>query len=143
MKGKRTGKVKLSLQEENKVVALCKQGVLRNEIMREIGLDPHFDFDRLVFYDAFNKHRDEIDKYQEQQTAKNAEEAKFIYAIRMSGMVTGQPGFASQCVQCGECLEKCPQELNIPDLLENVVDDLEDGDLEKRVAMGKKYLGLE
>jgi hypothetical protein len=29
------------------------------------------------------------------------------------------------CVKCGECLEKCPQHLPIPDLLEEVKEDME------------------
>jgi predicted aldo/keto reductase-like oxidoreductase len=73
----------------------------------------------------------------------NAQEGKFMYAIRMSGMITGTPGYASQCVQCGECLEKCPQEIEIPDLLEKVAEEMEDADLENRVAMGKKMLAIE
>jgi predicted aldo/keto reductase-like oxidoreductase len=72
----------------------------------------------------------------------NEEEAKFMYAIRMSGMISGTSGYASQCVQCGECLEKCPQNIEIPDLLEMVAEELEDADLGKRVAMGKKMLNM-
>jgi predicted aldo/keto reductase-like oxidoreductase len=73
----------------------------------------------------------------------NAPEGKFMYAIRMSGILSGTPGYASQCVQCGECLEKCPQLIEIPDLLEKVAEELEDADLEKRVAMGKKMLNID
>jgi predicted aldo/keto reductase-like oxidoreductase len=73
----------------------------------------------------------------------NEPEGKFMYAIRMSGMISGTPGYASQCVQCGECLEKCPQQIEIPDCLEKVAQEMEDGDLEKRVAMGKKMLNID
>jgi uncharacterized protein len=72
----------------------------------------------------------------------NTQEGKFMYAIRMSGMISGTTGWASQCVQCGECLEKCPQQIEIPDMLEKVAEELEDADLEKRVAMGKKMLNI-
>jgi len=41
-------------------------------------------------------------------------------------------------VQCGKCLEKCPQHLEIPKLLESVVDELEGPDLEMRVAKAKE-----
>jgi predicted aldo/keto reductase-like oxidoreductase len=73
----------------------------------------------------------------------NEEEAKFLYAIRLSGMISGTSGYASQCIQCGECLEKCPQYIEIPDFLEMVAEELEDADLEKRVAMGKKMLNMD
>ncbi len=72
-----------------------------------------------------------------------AEEAKFIYAIRLSGIIGGIAGFASQCVRCEECLEKCPQGIQIPDLLENVAAEMEDSEVEKRVAIGKKMLNID
>lgn len=63
----------------------------------------------------------------------NLDEAKFMYALRLSGTITGgKPGYASQCVQCGQCLEKCPQHLDIPSLLESVAKELEGPDLETR-----------
>jgi uncharacterized protein len=69
----------------------------------------------------------------------NADEAKFFYAAQLSGVLSlGEPAYASQCVQCGECLEKCPQHLEIPALLESVVEELEGPDLEDRVAMTKQ-----
>jgi hypothetical protein len=37
-------------------------------------------------------------------------------------MVLGEAEKASNCVQCGQCLEKCPQQILIPDELEHVVD---------------------
>lgn len=73
----------------------------------------------------------------------NTEEAKFLYAIIISGIVSGTSGYASQCVQCGECLEKCPQRIEIPDCLEMVAKELEDADMEKRIAMGKKMLNMD
>ena len=36
-------------------------------------------------------------------------------------------GAANLCVQCGECLEKCPQKIEIPDELEKVVEIFENG----------------
>lgn len=73
----------------------------------------------------------------------NPEEAKFSYAFSVSGMLGGTPAFASQCVQCGECLEKCPQQIEIPDMLELVADEMEDANLEKRIAVAKKMLKME
>jgi uncharacterized protein len=37
-------------------------------------------------------------------------------------MVLGEAEKASNCVQCGQCLEKCPQQIPIPDELEHVAD---------------------
>ena len=65
----------------------------------------------------------------------HVDEAKFMYAARLSGTITGgKPGYASQCVRCGQCLEKCPQHLDIPSLLESVAAELEGPDLEAREA---------
>ena len=73
----------------------------------------------------------------------NADEAKFMYAVGLSGALSGgEPGFASLCVQCGQCLEKCPQNLDIPAILESVAEELEGPDLEKRVAMAKQMFKL-
>ena len=63
--------------------------------------------------------------------------------MRAGGLLTGKPGYASQCVQCGECLEKCPQEIEIPDFLEKVAEEMEDANLEERVAMGRKMLNID
>ncbi|AKB31038.1 Aldo/keto reductase [Methanosarcina siciliae HI350] len=69
----------------------------------------------------------------------NADETKFLYAAQLSGAISvGETGFASQCVQCGQCLEKCPQHIEIPKMLESVVEELEGSDLEERVAMARQ-----
>lgn len=76
---------------------------------------------------------------------KNTQEAKFMYAVRCSGIISGGPesGFASNCVQCGECLEKCPQGIDIPDVLVDAVKDLEDDQVDERIATAKKMLNIE
>jgi predicted aldo/keto reductase-like oxidoreductase len=48
----------------------------------------------------------------------NPEEAKFLYAAQLSGVLFSGTEFASECVQCGKCLEKCPSHLDIPVLLD-------------------------
>jgi predicted aldo/keto reductase-like oxidoreductase len=70
----------------------------------------------------------------------NENGAKFRYAVSMSGVFTNtEPGgFASQCIECGQCTEKCPQSLKIPDLLKAVAEELEGPDLEQRMAMAKQ-----
>lgn len=66
----------------------------------------------------------------------NPEGEKFLYAARLGGAVgLGEPEFASLCIQCGQCMEKCPQHIDIPGILESVVKELEGSDLKKRVEM--------
>jgi predicted aldo/keto reductase-like oxidoreductase len=73
----------------------------------------------------------------------NLEEARFLYAVRTSGILsTGEPGFASQCVGCGECLDKCPQSIPIPEILETVARTFEDEGLTGRVAAARRMLGI-
>jgi len=72
----------------------------------------------------------------------NEIEAKFSYALSMGGAFSGIPSFASQCVRCEDCIEKCPQHIEIPDILEMVAEEFEDADLEKRIAIGKKMLNM-
>ncbi len=72
------------------------------------------------------------------------EGAKLSYALGMSGaLIAGEPGFASQCVECGECVEKCPQQLQIPDLLASIVDELEGPDLQERIVKAKRMFKVE
>jgi hypothetical protein len=64
---------------------------------------------------------------------------KMMYAVQLGGILRGaDPSFASQCVQCGQCLDACPQHIQIPDLLENVADEFEGLDLEERLAAAKQ-----
>ena len=72
----------------------------------------------------------------------NETEAKFSYALSMSGAFSGIAAFASQCIRCEECLDKCPQGIEIPDLLETVAEEMEDSELENRIALGKKMLNM-
>jgi len=72
------------------------------------------------------------------------EEAKFRYAFRLSGeLADGRPGYASQCVQCGECLDKCPQHIPIPDVLAQLASELEGPDLMDRVAAARRIFKIE
>ena len=53
--------------------------------------------------------------------------------VKMSGITRrGESNYASQCVECGKCLKKCPQGLDIPLLLKDVVAELAGPDLEER-----------
>ncbi len=69
----------------------------------------------------------------------DAESAKFHYAISVGGELgVSEPGFASRCVACGECLEKCPQHIAIPDILKDVAAQMEDAAMEQRLATAKR-----
>ncbi len=55
----------------------------------------------------------------------NVQEAKRLYDTFAKGEVLQrEPGLASQCVECGLCLE-CPQQIEIPEVLKRVVAELE------------------
>ena len=72
------------------------------------------------------------------------EQMKIIYALRMSGdLVAGRPGYASQCAECGVCLDKCPQQIRIPDVLAEVAKELEGPDLADRVATARQFFKIE
>jgi uncharacterized protein len=68
--------------------------------------------------------------------------APFIYVLRIGGIQTGSPGYASQCTSCGDCLDKCPQSLEIPSLLEQVVADFEREGLREREAAVRAFFGV-
>jgi len=75
---------------------------------------------------------------------KNEEESKFIYALQCSGMLSGKttPVFGSDCVQCEECLKKCPQDINIPKFLAEAAKDLEDDQMDNRITMARKMFNM-
>jgi len=69
------------------------------------------------------------------------QESKFQYAVRLSGLFTeSEPGYASKCVACGECVEKCPQNIEIPVCLKEIVNEMEDDQMENHVEQVKKML---
>ncbi len=75
-------------------------------------------------FDMFNK----LSMFGDPQTVKA------FYLSTVSGAVTGSaPGFASQCVACGECLEKCPQGINIPEVMARAADALEDDNMQEQL----------
>jgi len=49
------------------------------------------------------------------------ERTQFVYAV-MNGGVRGNKTYASQCVECGECIDHCPQHIEIPDRLKEVAE---------------------
>ena len=80
-----------------------------------------------------------FEEYNNLYLVHNPDEEKFMYAARLGGAVAlGTPEFASLCVQCRECVDKCPQHIDIPMVLESVVEELEGPGFGERVAMAKQ-----
>ncbi|MFU2210883.1 aldo/keto reductase [Solidesulfovibrio sp. C21] len=80
-----------------------------------------------------------LDAYNKLHMFGDVEGSKFQYVVSVSGVIgASDPGFASQCVACGECKEKCPQHLPIPETLEKVAAEMEDDRVEERKAMALK-----
>jgi hypothetical protein len=67
-------------------------------------------------------------------------EASFRYVMKTCGALTGQPGYASQCIQCEECLEKCPQQIDIPAFLETVAAEMEGPHVVKMEQLVRKII---
>ncbi|MDY0387139.1 MAG: aldo/keto reductase [Methanolobus sp.] len=64
---------------------------------------------------------------------------KMMYAAKLGGVLRGaKTNFASQCVQCGKCLDACPQQIPIPDMLEKVAEEFEGPSLEERMALARQ-----
>lgn len=66
--------------------------------------------------------------------------AKMMYIFQNGGLVTDKVTMASMCVQCGECLEKCPQNLPIPDLLKDVEEDMEGFGTKQMIWLGRRIM---
>jgi len=66
--------------------------------------------------------------------------AKMMYLFQNGGLVTEKQTLASMCEQCGECVEKCPQNLPIPDLLKEVQEDMEGFMTRPMIWLGKRML---
>ena len=85
-----------------------------------------------------------FDEYNQMHMFDAVAEGRFKYALRLSGeLADGKPGFASQCTQCRACLEKCPQQIQIPDALKQVVAEMEGPDLMDRVANTRRIFKIE
>jgi predicted aldo/keto reductase-like oxidoreductase len=72
----------------------------------------------------------------------DAKTAKMNYAARLGGLL-GEPGLASQCQECGQCVEKCPQKLPVPDLLKQVAAEMEGPFLSTKLWMFRRLTALQ
>ena len=66
--------------------------------------------------------------------------SKMMYIFQNGGLVSDKPTMASRCVECGDCLEKCPQNLPIPDLLEDVEEDMEGFMTKPMIWLGRRVM---
>lgn len=61
-----------------------------------------------------------------------------MYAAKLGGILRGSTqAFASQCSKCGHCVELCPQQLPIPDLLERVAERFEGPGMDERMGLAR------
>ena len=80
-----------------------------------------------------------FESYNNLALGDNPDGEKFLYAARLGGAVgLGTPEYASLCVKCWECVDKCPQHIDIPAVLETVVAEFEGPDFEQRVAAARQ-----
>jgi predicted aldo/keto reductase-like oxidoreductase len=80
-----------------------------------------------------------FEEYNNLAMVPRPEEEMFMYAARLGGAVgTGRPEFASRCIQCRECVDKCPQHIPIPDMLEKVAGAFEGAGFGERLAMARQ-----
>jgi predicted aldo/keto reductase-like oxidoreductase len=60
---------------------------------------------------------------------------------RVSGLAR-IPGLASQCQDCGECEEKCPQKLPVRELLKEVSNEFEGTFFNTKIWFFKKFMKI-
>ncbi|MBN2056032.1 aldo/keto reductase [bacterium] len=66
-----------------------------------------------------------------------------LYLGRLGGIVNDQTQLASLCVRCGKCLDRCPQHLPIPDLLEDVARHFETRLMKPLAWLGRRYMAFQ
>ena len=66
--------------------------------------------------------------------------ATMMYLFQNGGLVTEKQSLASKCVQCGKCVDKCPQSLPIPELLDDVAKDMEGWMTKPLIWIGKRMM---
>jgi uncharacterized protein len=85
-----------------------------------------------------------FEEYNKMYAFAAGEEAKFVYAFRLAGILGDRkPGYASQCIRCNACVERCPQHIAIPDVLSQVAAELEGPELPVRLAAACRIFLIE
>jgi len=69
-------------------------------------------------------------------------QAKLMYVAMTGAITTDKSSMASECVECGKCEEKCPQNLPIPDLLKDVAEDMEGFMTKPMIWLIKRFMGV-
>jgi hypothetical protein len=82
-----------------------------------------------------------FDSFNAFHTFGKKQDARFLYVLRAGGILSGRPTYASLCSHCGDCLDKCPQSLAIPDLLEQVVAQFEGDGMRELEAAARHLFG--
>jgi predicted aldo/keto reductase-like oxidoreductase len=68
--------------------------------------------------------------------------ARLNYLARMGGILA-ESARASLCEECGECAEKCPQKLPVPDLLKQVAGEMEGRSFTSKAWLFRRLVALQ
>jgi hypothetical protein len=63
--------------------------------------------------------------YNNKHLFKKKLESKLLYLVQNGGLQGRKPALASQCVDCGACVARCPQKIDIPFELKKVKGEFE------------------
>ena len=80
-----------------------------------------------------------FEHYNSRHTFKDRQ-AKLMYTAMTGAITTEKSSMASECVECGKCEEKCPQNLPIPELLKDVAADMEGFMTKPMVWLIKRFM---
>jgi len=77
--------------------------------------------------------------YNDKYRMETDQHPRFLY-IQNTGAITASPGYASLCIQCGQCEPKCPQQIPIPRQLSAVSREMEALWFKPVVAIARKIM---
>ncbi|MCE5214624.1 MAG: aldo/keto reductase [Methanobacterium sp.] len=64
----------------------------------------------------------------------------FDYLAILGGIFSGQEAYAGLCTNCGKCIKACPQELEIPELLNDVSHEMEGRGFKYKLKIARTVL---